>query len=195
MGESTARVAPVEREDAAWVLRALAGDRAAEEQLYRAHVDAVSGLALRLLGRRQDAEDITQDVFVTALSRLGQLREPAALRSWLLRITVHEAHRRFRRRKLLRTLGFDRDAPDAGLAQLAAPQLSADGRAELGRIDAVLLTLPARERLCWLLRHVEGYELTEVASACEASLASIKRWLGRAETRVRAHVTWEADDV
>ncbi len=181
--------------DAALVARACAGDRSAEESLYRAHVDAVAGLALRLLSSSHDAEDVVQDVFLTALSRLEQLREQAAFRGWLMRITVHEVHRRFRRRKLLRALGFDRspDGDDASLARLAAPHLSADARAELARIDVVLSRLPARERLAWLLRHVEGHELTEVAAACETSLASIKRWLAHAEACVKAHTVTGAE--
>jgi RNA polymerase sigma-70 factor (ECF subfamily) len=44
-----------------------------------------------------------------------------------------------------------------------------------------------------MLRHVEGQELTEVASACDTSLATVKRWLARAEARVRAHITASQD--
>jgi len=178
--------------DAELVVRAKTKDRAAEEQLYRTHVEAVAGLAMRLLGRSSDAEDVVQDAFITAFSRLHQLRDGRMFRAWLLRITVHEAHRRFRRRKLLRALGLDRGHDDVGLAALADPGLPAEDRAELAALDRALARLPARERIVWQLRHVEGHELAEIASACEASLASIKRWLVRAEAHVQAHVHGEA---
>lgn len=177
--------------DAELVVRAKTKDRAAEEQLYRSHVEAVAGLAMRLLGRSSDAEDVVQDAFITAFSHLHQLRDGRLFRAWLLRITVHEAHRRFRRRKLLSVLGLDRGHDDVSLAALADPGLPAEDRAELAALDRALARLPARERIVWQLRHVEGHELAEIASACEASLASIKRWLARAEAHVRAHVHGE----
>lgn len=171
--------------DAELVARARAGDRTAEAQLYRDHVDAAAALAMRLLGRSSDAEDVVQDAFVTAFGRMNQLRDGALFRAWLMRITVHEVHRRFRRRKLMRTLGLDRGEDDATLARFAAPHLDADQRAQLVALDRVLSRLPARERVVWMLRHVEGQELAEIASACEASLATIKRWLSRADAQVR----------
>jgi RNA polymerase sigma-70 factor, ECF subfamily len=169
------------------VIRARAGDRKAEELLYRAHVTSVHALATRLLGRHDEADDVVQDAFVTALSRLRQLRDPSSFRGWLLRITVREVHRRFRRRKLLRALGISQESEEPGLLEQARPMLPAEARAELAALDRALATLPSRERVAWLLRHVEGLELTEVASACDTSLATIKRWLARAEACVREH--------
>ena len=183
--------ARTELRDAELVERARAKDRTAEERLYRAHVAAVGALAMRLLGRSAEAEDVVQDAFVTAFARLSQLRDGRLFRAWLMRITVHEVHRRFRRRKLLRLLGLDRGYDDASFELLAAPGLASDQRAELAALDRVLAQLPSRERVVWTLRHVEGQELAEIASACEASLATIKRCLSRADTRIRAHVAGE----
>jgi len=170
------------------VARVRAGDKHAEEILYRIHVRAVSALASRLLGRSHEAEDVVQDAFLTALARLAQLRDGGLFRAWLLRITVHEVHRRYRRRRLLSTLGMDGEHDDAKLSALALPTLGADQRAELAALDRALLRLPAKERVAWMLRHVEGQELTEVASACDTSLATIKRWLARAEAHVQTHI-------
>ncbi|HKP63098.1 MAG TPA: RNA polymerase sigma factor [Polyangiales bacterium] len=178
-------------DDAELVARARAKDRGAEELLYRAHVHSVAALATRLLGRSAEAEDVAQDAFVTAFSRLHQLRDGGQFRAWLMRITVHEVHRRFRRRKLLRALGLDRGQDDASLERLGASQLSSEQRAELAVLDRVLSRLSARERVAWMLRHVEGQELAEIASACEASVASIKRWLARADECIRVHVAGE----
>jgi RNA polymerase sigma-70 factor (ECF subfamily) len=177
--------------DGELVARARAKDRSAEELLYRTHVESVTGLAMRLLGRSSDAEDVVQDAFVTAFTRMDQLRDGALFRAWLMRITVHEVHRRYRRRKLLRTLGLDRGQDDVSLAGLAAPHVEADQRAELAVLDRVLARLPARQRLVWMLRNVEGQELAEIASACEASIASVKRWLALADQRIAAHVAGE----
>ena len=172
--------------DAALVRAACRGERGAEEQLYRRHVEAVAAVAVRLLGRGGEAEDVVQDSFVTALERLPQLREPELFRAWVVRIAVSHVHRRFRRQRLLRLLGLQRGGPTTGLVAQALPSLPQDSRLELARIDAALHELPAGQRVCWVLRHVEGYELLEVARACDVSLATVKRWLARAEARVRA---------
>jgi RNA polymerase sigma-70 factor (ECF subfamily) len=181
--------------DAQLVARIRAGDKRAEEVLYRCHAQAVGALAARLLGRSHEAEDVVQDAFVTALARLHQLRDAGSFRAWLLRITVREVHRRYRRRRLLRTLGLDSEPNDASLAELVGRSCGAEVRAELAALDRALLRLPARERIAFMLRHVEGQELTEIASACHASLASVKRWIARADALVRAHVAMETEHV
>src|SRR5687767_1504563 len=72
-------------------------------QQYRAYVTAI---AVRLLARQEDADDVTQDVFLKAHTRLLQLRSPAAVKGWLATTTVRLARRRLRRRRFLQALGF-----------------------------------------------------------------------------------------
>lgn len=179
--------------DGALVVAAVSGKRWAEELLYRRHVHSVSQTVATLLGRMSDCEDVVQDTFVEALSELRTLREPSAFRGWLLRIAVHKCHRRFRKRKLLRALGLDRGGDDVTLEHLASPALSAEHKAELGRLDAALRPLGERERSAWILRHVHGHELTEVAALSGVSLATAKRLLGRAQDRVARHVSMHTD--
>jgi RNA polymerase sigma-70 factor (ECF subfamily) len=174
--------------DADLVEAAISGKRWAEELIYRRHVLAVSQTVATLLGRMSDCEDVVQDTFLEALGALRSLREPSALRGWLLRIAVHKCHRRFRKRKLLRALGLDRGADDATLARLASHALSVEHKAELTRLDRALSGLAERERSAWILRHVHGHELTEVAELSGVSLATTKRLLVRAQERVSRHV-------
>ena len=176
-----------ERSDADLVALVLAGRRSAEAELYQRHARAVSAVATRLLGRTADAEDVVQDTFLTAFECIRQLRDPAVFRPWLLRITVRHVHRRFRRRRLLRALGMDRGEDDAALARLVLAPFDTETRAELARLDTALNALAPKQRVAFMLRHVEGYELTEIADACGASLTTIKRWLQRADEIVRAH--------
>jgi len=179
--------------DAELVARALGGDRWAEEALYRRHVASVSNVALRLLGRSDEADDVVQDSFVIALEELASLRQPEAFGSWVRRIAVRQAHRRFRRRRLLARLGLDRGLDDAGLYQLASPSLAPDAQAELLGLDRRLKRLPADERFAWILRHVEGYALADVAALCGCSLATVKRRLSRAQARVAAQLRDASD--
>jgi RNA polymerase sigma-70 factor (ECF subfamily) len=170
------------------VERIARGDRWAEEAFYRRHVALVQTTVRRLLGRSAEAEDVVQDAFVTAFEIWDQLREPEHAKGWLLTIAVRKVHRRFRRRRLLRLLGLDQPTDDATLESLARSDLGGEARAELSLLDRVLAQLPAEARIAWMLRHVEGASLEEVAALCECSLATVKRRIAVANARVSQHV-------
>jgi RNA polymerase sigma-70 factor (ECF subfamily) len=176
------------KSDGELVKRALAGEQIALQLLYRRHVASVTERVTRLLARTGEAEDVVQDAFVAAFADLGQLSDPARFGAWLMRIAVHQAQRRFRRRRLLARLGLDRGQDDARLEQVAAPALSAEERVQLSRLDGALAELPVPLRLAWMLRHVEGCELAEVAEQCDCSLATVKRRITRADEQLKARV-------
>jgi RNA polymerase sigma-70 factor, ECF subfamily len=177
--------------DVELVERAQRGDSWAEEALFRRHVGRVAQVAQRLLGRTAEAEDVIQDSFVIALEQLPKLREGSAFRAWLLRIVVHQAHRRYRKRRMLTRLGFVSGDDAEALSGQAREDTDPELKAELRKLDRVLSELAAKERFAWMLRYVEGYQLEEVAHACECSLATVKRWIARADERVRKHVNVE----
>ena len=177
--------------DGALVRRARGGDRWAEEALYRRHVRPVTRLVLRLLARREEAEDVVQDAFVVALRDLPSLRDEDAFGGWLLRIAVHQVHRRFRKRRVLRLLGLDRGVDDVTLASQADGAASPEQRTLLRELDAFLGTLPPRVRIAWVLRHVEGHELKDVARVAGCSLATAKRILVRADEALSRHLNDE----
>lgn len=189
------RVVPLRRDedvaDADLVLRARGGDRFAEDSLVRRHFGSVAGTVARLLGDPHEAEDVVQDTFATALAELGDLRDPAAVRAWLLQIAVRKVHRRFRKRRLLRMLGLWSGEPEAGLAELASTEASPDQRAELVLLDRVLGTIAPANRIAWTLRCVEGMQLEDVATSCACSLATVKRRIAAADSVIRAHVAIE----
>ncbi len=174
--------------DAELVQRVRRGDAWAGEALYRRHVGHLTAMAARLLGDRSEAEDVVQDTFITVLDEMASLRDPDALRSWMTQIAVHQVHRRFRRRRLRRLLGLDSGGGDPALDRLAAEGASAETCAELSALGRVLGRVAAKNRVAWMLRHVEGLALDEVARACDCSLATAKRRVAAADTRVRAHV-------
>ncbi len=180
--------------DEVLVKRLWEGDAWAKDALYRKYFGAVWSTALRLLQNRTEAEDVVQDSFATVLEEVHKLRDPTALRVWLLRITVHQVHRRFRKRRLRRWLGLDRGLDHVTLDQHARAGTSAEVSLELARLDRVLARLPASQRTAWILRHVEGYQLAEVALACRCSLATAKRRLSAAAAEVEKSVDFAEDD-
>jgi RNA polymerase sigma-70 factor (ECF subfamily) len=176
------------RGDDELVQRLRNGERAAEELLYRRLAPSVLSLTTLLLGRRSDAEDATQDTFVIVFDAIHQLRDASALRAWVRQIAVSQARRRLRKRRLLRVLGLDSGADDATLESLVAVGADAEVKADLATLDRVLLGVPSSERAAWILRHVEGHDLEEVARLCGCSLATAKRRISSADAQVRAEV-------
>jgi len=175
-------------DDAELVERARTGDTAAEDAIFRRHVDAVAGVALRLLRHRAEMEDVVQETFLIALAKLGSLRDQGALRPWLLQIAVRLVRRRVQQRRVLRFLGLDRGEADSPLNALASEALGPDGWAELAALDRALEQVPAEARIAWMLRHVEGEAIEDVAFACGCSLSTAKRRIAAADARVRQHV-------
>ena len=158
--------------------------------LYRRHAHHLLAISTRLLSNRSEGEEVVQDAFVVAFEQLGKLREPAALRPWLIRIAVNLARRHLRKGRLLRILGLDRSPDDATLAALAAPTLRPDDRAELALADRVLRGMPADRRIAWMLRRVEGLALAEVAATCACSLATAKLRIAAVDVEMARHVSF-----
>jgi RNA polymerase sigma-70 factor (ECF subfamily) len=137
----------------------------------------------RILGFDRDLRDLHHDVFVRALSSLHNLDDPSALKGWLTVIAVHVAHTSITRRRRRSWLWF---MPSDELPEVASSSASGEVLDALRATYAVLDTLPADERIAFALRFIDGMELTEVAAACDTSLATIKRRLARAGERFEA---------
>lgn len=137
----------------------------------------VAGVAARLLGRDDhEVDDVVQDVFWIASRRLGKIHSLEAARPWLVTVTVRVAARRLRRRRWRRLFSATTDVVD-----VPAEGLSPEQYALLQRMYRVLDTVPSDDRVAWLLRHVEGEKLQDVALACGCSLATAKRRIAAAQ--------------
>lgn len=151
----------------------------------RGHVERV---LTRILGWHAELDDLTQEVFTRAFERIAELREPEALRGWLSAITVFVAREAIRRKRRRRWLIFraPEETPD-----LAAESTPAEARAALRAFYEVVATIEVDARIAFTLRCVGGLELSEIAEACDVSLATIKRRIKRAAddfyVRGRAH--------
>lgn len=157
-------------------------------QLFSDHGQFVAQVALRVLGRDDDVDDVVQEVFLTAMADIDKLRTPAAVRGWLKTVTVRKAYAVLRgrsRRKLWAFFGIGRGGRDGDLGgavfEVPATGATPEDRALLLRIYRLLDELPASERLAWTLRYVEGEQVEAVAALCGCSLATAKRRIAAAQ--------------
>ncbi len=153
--------------------------------MFREHAPHVARVALRLLGRQDEVDDVVQEVFLAAQLGASTIRDRSAVRSWLVTITVRKARSRLRLRWLRSALG--RDEP-VDYEDLTGPGADPEERALLAQIYAVLDRLPANHRLAWTLRVVEGEQLEAVATLCGCSLATAKRWIQSAHEVIQREV-------
>lgn len=174
---ATARPREVDTPDEVLVERILRDDAQAFRALYLRYARYIAGVVVRLMGDDGELEDVVQDTFVRAAERLDSLRSPAQVRPWLVTIAVRFARARMARRR--RRGWLTREVTHA------APKASDPrDRAPADELIAALDRIPERFRIPWFLARVEGEKLEDVASACGVSLATVKRRIAAAQTRI-----------
>jgi RNA polymerase sigma-70 factor (ECF subfamily) len=161
----------------------------AAELAWERYAPLVHRIVSRAIGPDAEVEDVTQEIFYRLFSRIGTLRKPEALRSFVISFAIRIVKWELRRRRARRwlTLSETGDVPDEQLLVM-----DAESRYAIRRLYTMLDRLGTRERLVLVLRHVEGMTLEEIAEAMELSLATVKRGLRRATLRVSQMV--DSDD-
>ena len=163
----------------------LNGEEWAAEVIWTRHSPMVFGLLERALGPSGEADDLTQDVFLRTFTRLSTLRDKEALRSFIYSVALRLLKWELRRRRVRRIL---RLAPTGRLPDLPVRPADSEARQILTRLYVLLDQISPNERTAFVLRHMEGFKLEEVAEHMDLSLATVKRLLGRAAERVSALV-------
>lgn len=151
------------------------------EAAFRRYAPYVAQIALRILGRDAEVDDVVQEVFLIALKGLGALREADAIKGWLATVTVRVTRKKLRMRRVKTWLRLE-DTPS--YEEVAAPGATPEQRTLLAHIYAVLDGLPADVRIAWTLRNVEREQLDDVARLCGCSLATAKRRIAAAQAAI-----------
>jgi RNA polymerase sigma-70 factor, ECF subfamily len=151
------------------------------EAAFHQYSSYVARIGTRILGQDDDGiDDLVQEVFTRAAAGLKRMTDAPEVRGWLATVTVRVAVRQLRLRRLRRFVPWPSDDL-SGAAEPIAPTASPEERATILAVYRLLDRLPARQRAAWVLRHVEGERLEEVAQHCGCSLATAKRLIARAE--------------
>ena len=175
--------------EASLLARAQAGDVSAFERLSGAYADRLFMLLLRLLGDRDEAADVAQEVMLRAWQGIARFRRQSSYFTWLYRIAVNEANRALEKR------GRRPPGVPIGADELQLPTSPADDpsrqaeNSELRRaLGRALAELPPALRTAIVLRDVEGFSTQEAAEIAGVSQAAFKSRLHQARLRVRAAI-------
>src|SRR5262244_1859232 len=182
--------APAAADDRELVRRAQKEDKEAFEELIRRHTNRVFAVASGILHRREDVEDISQQVFVKAYFSLKRFDQRAAFSTWLYKITVNECWDLLRKRKV-RPLVYEADLSEEQAKQYSAPQREANKTPDIGdrmamreRLESMLGQLDDRDRAMLILKEVEGFSVEEIADSLGLNANTVKVRLFGARRRI-----------
>src|SRR6266700_607018 len=177
-------------DDRELVRRAQREDKEAFEELIRRHQHRVFAVAGGIVRRREDVEDIAQQVFVKAYFSLKRFDQRAAFSTWLYKITVNECWDLLRKKKV-RPLVYESDLSEeqarqvmmSGEKENPGPDIS-EKLVARERVERLLKGLDERDRLMLILKEVEGFSIDEIAEVLDLNGNTVKVRLFRARRRV-----------
>ena len=184
----------VDSQEAALIERCAQGDEAACADLVAAHQRMVFTLALHLLGDRDEALDLSQEVFLRVFRTISSFRGQSALRTWIYRIVVNQARNRqrfWRRRRRSDQISLDAHMEQFGdleaTTEVLPDRLLASKETAM-KIWQALDRLPFDQRTALILREVDGLRYEEIAFSLGVAVGTVKSRLTRARQAIRAEL-------
>jgi RNA polymerase sigma-70 factor (ECF subfamily) len=184
--------AEVGNHEAALIERCAAGEQAACAELVSGHERMVYQLALHLLGDRDEALDLSQEVFFSVFRTIGNFRGQSALKTWIYRIVINQARNRqrwWRRRHKADQVSLDQHVAAHGDLRQAGEHTSPDrayARKELAeKLWTALDRLPFDQRTVIVLREIDGLSYDDIAFSLGVAVGTVKSRLTRARQTLR----------
>lgn len=184
--------AEVGNHEAALVERCAAGEEAACAELVSGHERMVYQLALHLLGDRDEALDLSQEVFFSVFRTIGSFRGQSALKTWIYRIVINQARNRqrwWRRRHQSDQVSLDQHVAAHGDLRQPGEHTSPDrayARKELAeKLWTALDRLPFDQRTVIVLREIDGLSYDDIAFSLGVAIGTVKSRLTRARQTLR----------
>jgi len=168
-------------DDRKLALQMLNGDANAFRQLFEQYQHLVFNICFRMTGKREDAEDITQDVFIKIFHGIGNFRGEAKLSSWIYRLTVNTCLKKVRRKKLESWISLDFLFPDSEepTREILPDQQIENSETET-LVQRAIQQLPAQQKTALILQRYENLSIEEIARVLEISLSAVDALLHRA---------------
>jgi RNA polymerase sigma-70 factor, ECF subfamily len=167
-------------DDEALVRALQEGDPSSPAVLFDRYSGHVQQVLANILGVDPDLADLLNEVFLQALKSIHKIHDGQLFKAWITRIAVFTARGCIRSRRRQRWLSF---SPAEELPEIPTPEVSPELREAVRAAHQVIASMGVDLQIVFTLRFVQGMGLREVATACDVSLATIKRRLAKAEAR------------
>ncbi len=157
------------------IRRCIAGEAAAQTELYRSHQRAVAANLYRVLGDRRDLDDLVQEVFVIAFRGLPKFRQEARLSTWLYRICVNVGLGKIRSRvrRPPPILKADPVATDTRVSP-DSPETLLVRKESKARVYRILDRIAPKKRIVLFLHEIQGHDLKEIAYLVGANPVTVR---------------------
>ena len=159
------------------IVRAAQGDIKTFEEIYRAAAGFVYSIALRVTRNTADAEEITQDVFLKIYENLSRFKFKASFKTWIYRITVNTALNSIRRRDREPKGDFELALRTSHTEDMTRDSL--DKKENKEQLAILLSMLNPEQRVCILLREIEGLSYKEIADTLKVNVNTVRTRLKR----------------
>ncbi len=166
------------------------------DELFERFSSMVFGLVYQILGDREEAMDVSQEVFLTVYRKLDTFRGESSLKTWIYCIAVHKAANRFRWWNRLRrrgTVSLEEHLAKSPNQELSWNLRSRDHspedvlllREERSEIERRLLEIPLQQRIAVIMRDIEGLSYEEIAESLKVSLGTVKSRISRGREELK----------
>jgi RNA polymerase sigma-70 factor, ECF subfamily len=181
--------------DTELILKAQEGNNFAFEELVCRYDRLVLSLAMKYSKDRDDAMDIYQDVFIRVYKSLNNFRFQSEFSTWLFRITTNVCltYKSKQKKREVLSLSFTDDEQNAPLMNLKAEETDHPDSAVIdneisSNIGLAINALTPKQKLCFTLKHLEGYKLREIAVMMDCKEGTVKKYLFDAVRKIREHL-------
>ena len=168
------------------------------EELFERYNSMVFNLAYQILGDREEALDVAQEVFLAIYQKMDAFRGESSLKTWIYRIAVRRAANRFRwwnRMRRRGTVSLEEHlskSPESELSwnltsRAKSPEDALILQEEREKVKRMLLELPLHQRIAVIMRDIEGLSYEEIAESLNVSLGTIKSRIARGREILKQH--------
>ena len=172
------------------IIQASEGDMNAFERIYKSSSGFVYNVAYRIVNNRDDAEEVTQEVFLTIYRTLKGFRFQASLRTWIYRITVNSAinYSRKKPKKDNATAEYSEGLKRPGAHDELEEKIDKEHREKI--VSSMLKILNPEQRACVVLRNIECLSYQEIAETLDININTVRSRLKRAREQLMAHARY-----
>ncbi len=162
------------------IIRASKGDIDAFEVIYRKYLDFVSNVSVRIVNIREDAEEVTQEVFLNIYRQLNNFRFESSLKTWIYRITVNTAinYSKKTSRHNYEMAGYLEVSGRENTNERSPDVISEEFNEKI--ITALLNAITPDQRACIVLRSIEGLSYQEIAETLKIPVNTVRSRIKRA---------------
>ena len=175
-----------------WIEQAKKGDIGAFQRIYDLFARKILNFVYRMVGSTEEAEDLTQETFVTVYQKLGSLKDDEKFEPWLFRIARNYVYQRYRRRTPAMVSVDEQDEEGRNMTELVderkGPQEAFQAEELEQVVHGVIDDLPEKYREVFVLSAIEHLSYQEIAEIVGRSLPSVKTDIHRARLQVRQRV-------